>query len=34
MYFAVCTQMIIDELCDIQEEKDSDSLKNKIGFAV
>ena len=30
----VCAQMIIDELCDIQEEKDSDSLKNKIGFAV
>ena len=30
----VCAQMIIDELCDIQEEKDSDSSKNKIGFAV
>ena len=30
----VCAQMIIDELCDIQEEKDNDSSKNKIGFAV
>ena len=30
----VCAQMIIDELCDIQEEKDSDSSNNKIGFAV
>ena len=30
----VSAQMIIDELCDIQEEKDCDSSKNKIGFAV
>ena len=30
----VSAQMIIDELCDIQEEKDIETSKNKIGFAV